>query len=65
MIGDDHSTMRNTVLIAIVEAQEVVTGSTASLHSVLWISFTFAALRISQGRFSWINNDERMRPEFP
>ena len=48
IISDDHCTTISTVLMTIVVAQEVESGSILSFHSVLWITITFAVLHISQ-----------------
>ena len=48
IISDDHCTMQSAVLMTIVVAQEVVSGSATSFHLVLWMNITFAALYVSQ-----------------
>ena len=53
--------------MTIVVAQEVVSGSTTSFHSVLWINTRSSPQQPSteNGAFHEINNDKRMRPNFP
>ena len=48
IISDDHCTTRSTVLMTIVLAQEIVSGSKTPFHSILWITITFAVLYVSQ-----------------